>query len=60
MIDRKMTDKTTIIRSIWIAGYIVLIVVMLILQAITALQIAKDNQRIISTSFSLNNNHNAK
>lgn len=55
-----MTSKTTI-RSIWIAGYIVLIAVMLILQAITALQIAEDNQRIISTSFSLNNNnYNAK
>lgn len=49
----------TIMRSIWIAGYITLIVVMLILQAVTALQIAEDNQRIISTSFNLNNdNHN--
>lgn len=50
MIDAKKTSKTTI-RSIWIAGYIVLTVVMLILQAITALQRAEDNQRIISTSF---------
>ena len=50
--------KSTI-RSIWIAGYIVLIVVMLILQAITALQIAEDNQRIINTSFT-NINHNTK
>ncbi len=53
-------DKS-MIRSIWIAGYIVLIVVMLILQAITALQIVEDNQRIISTSFTnINNNHNTK
>lgn len=55
-----MTSKTTM-RSIWIAGYIILIVVMLILQVITALQIAEDNQRIISTSFDINhNNHNSK
>ena len=48
------------VRSIWIAGYIILIVVMLILQAVTALQIAEDNQRIISTSFNLNNDNDAK
>lgn len=55
-----MTSKTTI-RSIWIAGYIVLIIVMLVLQAVTALQSAEDNQRIISTSFTnINNNHNTK
>lgn len=52
-------QKSTI-RSIWIAGYIILIVVMLILQAITALQIAEDNQRIISTSFNINHNNNTK
>ena len=48
-----MTNRKSkaMLRSIWIAGYIVLTVVMLILQAITALQRAEDNQRIISTSF---------
>ena len=55
MIDRTMA---TTLRSIWIAGYIILIVAMLILQAITALQIAEDNQRIISTSFNLNDDAN--
>ena len=50
-----MTDKgsKTLLRTIWITGYIALIVTMLILLAVTILQRAEDNQRIIDTSFNV-------
>ena len=58
MIDKRRKTGKAMVRSMWIAGYIATIVVMLVLLAITALQRAEDNQRIINTS--LNTNQNTK
>lgn len=53
MNDKRGKTGKAMVRSMRIAGYIAMIVVMLVLLAITMLQRAEDNQRIINTSFNV-------